>query len=197
MPDALIPRTALGGTTGALRSYGSARTVLIAELPLSGALDLRLDPRDGAALAAARECLGYELPKPNASAQAADLAVLWLGPDEWLVVTPDGSQAALAVRLRSALSNRHAAVTDVSDARATFDVSGPCSRDLLRKGCAVDLHPREFTTGHSVVTALGRVRVILRQTAELPAYRVWVDRSNADYLWSWLSDAALEFVAAQ
>ena len=98
-------------------------------------------------------------------------------------------------RLRAALAGSHAALTDVSDLYASFELAGPSSRDLLANGCALDLHPRVFQTGHCAPAALARVRVTLRQVNETPAYQVLVERSYAQYLWDCLADAAIECIS--
>lgn len=97
-------------------------------------------------------------------------------------------------RLRAALADHHAALTDVSDLRTSFEISGPRSRDVLAKGCAIDLYPRVFDIGGCAQTALARVRVTLLQLDGSPAYRLLVERSYAQYLWDWLTDAVVEFV---
>ena len=38
-----------------------------------------------------------------------------------------------------------------------------------------------------------RCHVLLHQTDDAPAYDLYVQRSFARYLWSWLEDAAAEF----
>jgi len=145
------------------------------------------------ALHKVQQCLGVGLLlNPNWIA-ANGVTVIWQAFDEWLLLTPDGTQDALLKRLREALAGHHAALTDVSDLRAGFEITGPRSRDLLAKGCAIDLHPRVFTTGDCAQTALARVRVTLRQLDDTPAYQVLVERSYAQFLWDWLTDAALEF----
>ncbi len=148
------------------------------------------------ALDKVQECLGITLPLAPSWVAANSVTVAWQAFDEWLLLTVDGAQVAWLERLRAALVDHHAALTDVSDLRAGFEIKGPRSRDLLAKGCAVDLHPRVFNTGDCAQTALARVRITLRQVDEAPTYHVLVERSYAQYLWDWLIDAAVEFVGA-
>jgi len=162
------------------------------ELPLFGALALRVDSRNSAAMDAAARVFGAALPDPNAWAAYETAQVLWQAYDEWLIVTPDGRQNALASSLRHALSDVHCAITDVSDLRAAFELRGERARDVLQKGCALDLHPRAFGANGCATTALARVRVTIRQT-DPATYELLVERSYAAYLWDWLTDAALEF----
>lgn len=196
MADHLRARSTLHDTGGeTLCAFGAATMVRLTEEPPAGAMVLRLDAGDDGALQRAREALGVDLPLlPNTWHGSGDSAVLWQACDEWLVLTADGRQTEMAARLTQALAGWHSAVTDVSDLHAGFGIEGPAGRDLLRKGCAVDLHPRVFSTGQLALTALARVRVVLWQTGDAPAYRLRVERSHARYLWDWLVDAGGEFI---
>lgn len=168
-------------------------SVQIREGPIYGCIDLRLDARNEAAANAVASALGAALPGPNAWVAAGGTLLLWQAFDEWLVLTADGRQSALEGSLRHALSGMRHAVTDVSDLRAVFELRGSHARDVLQKGCAVDLHPRAFASSSCVTTALGRVRVTLRQVEDTPAFEILVERSYAAYLRDWLNDAAAEY----
>lgn len=193
MPDTLLARTALGAADGELRSHGDADAVVLTELPAATMTDVRLNPADAEALRAAEAALAGRLPLiPGKSSRAADGVVLWLGPDQWLAVTTP----ARAASLTQALTGADASVVDVSDLRAAFELAGPHAADVLRKGCAIDLHPRAFAAGDCALTSLARVRVALRAADDRPAYAIFVERSYAPYLWDWLADAMLEFVGA-
>ena len=114
---------------------------------------------------------------------------VWLGPDEWLVTGPGEAPWDHEARLRAAVGG--ATVTDVSAQRITVRLGGSRARDVLAKGCALDLHPRVFTPGSSAQTVLGRAGVVLLAVAD--GYEVLVRSSFAGYLGDWLIDAALEF----
>jgi sarcosine oxidase subunit gamma len=140
--------------------------------------------------------------EPNTVAGPADLTkgprVLWLGPDEWLVVTAPGQGAAITDALRDARAAQIASVADISDARAVIGLSGPKARAVAMKGCTLDLHPRVFGPDQCAQTLLARAGVILHQTTfekanGAAAYDVYVLRSFAEYLWAWLEDAAQEY----
>jgi len=168
----------------------------MAELPWSSAnlalreagplrqVGLRLRPPFPAYLA------GIPLPlAPNRVAVAGGLRVLWLGPDEWLVVA-DGEAPDLLPRLEHAVAGRRAALTNLSSSRAIVDIAGPAARDLIAAGCGLDLHPRVFAAGYCAQTLVARVPVILDQVDEAPHYRLLVRRSHARWLVDWMIDAA-------
>lgn len=138
-----------------------------------------------------RSATGLGLPiKPNTVADSAQLSALWLAPNEWLLVTPPGAHAELPAALRQALGNLFAAVVDVSSGYTTIEIRGPETRDLLARGCAVDLHPRVFGPGQCAQTLLAKAQVTIVKVGSPPRFHVIVRRSMAEYLWRWLDDAA-------
>jgi sarcosine oxidase, subunit gamma len=162
-----------GSSSVSLNMAGAARQV-----------GLRLRPPFPAYLA------GIPLPlAPNRVAAASGLRVLWLGPDEWLVVA-EGEAPDLLPRLEHALAGRRAALNDLSSSRAIIDIVGPAARDLIAAGCGLDLHPRAFGPGHCAQTLFVRVPVILDQLDGAPHYRLLVRRSYARWLAQWMIDAA-------
>jgi sarcosine oxidase subunit gamma len=84
-------------------------------------------------------------------------------------------------------------VTDVSAQRTTLELSAPRARDVLAKGCSLDLHPRAFGPGRCAQTDLGRANVVLHQVDEGPTYELLVAGSLAAYLAAWLADAMEEY----
>jgi sarcosine oxidase subunit gamma len=176
-----------------LRRDGAASRVRFAELPFLSQVDLRVDPARAPAQRIA-ERLGVALPtRPGTVASAGERSVLWLGPDEWLVLGPDGDAAALVQLLQESLGGESGSVVDVSANRTVIEVTGAAARDLLEKGIAIDLDPRSFSTGHCAQTLLGRAQVVIWQVAETPSYRLLVRPSFAQYVADWLGDGALEY----
>ncbi|GAA4195395.1 hypothetical protein GCM10022252_41120 [Streptosporangium oxazolinicum] len=175
----------------------------IAELPFLTQVNVRVEPGSGTAADIAR-ALGVPLPAepdtfastggdvPPSGTAVSDTRVLWLGPDEWLVVGPPGD-TGLENRLRAAAGTGHAAVTDVSAQRTVLLVTGRKARDLLSHGCALDLHPRAFGPGRCAQTMLARAQVVLTRGEE-DEFHVLVRSSFADYLAAWLLDAAGEYL---
>ncbi|MGW2248768.1 sarcosine oxidase subunit gamma [Kitasatospora sp. NPDC001660] len=179
------PRVALAVTGG--------RGVRLREVPFLVQLDLRLDPA-GPAAAQVAEALGAPLPtRTGAAVRAGDLQLLWLGPDEWLVVGPDGSRPTTERVLRAALGDEPGSVVDVSANRTTLELSGPAARQVLEKGCSLDLHPRAFAPGRCAQTMVSKVNVVLHQLDAAPSYRLLVRGSFAQYLADWLLDAMEEY----
>jgi sarcosine oxidase subunit gamma len=190
-------RSPLAGAADRLAATtrSSGGTIRLAELPFLAQVNLRLDPK-GAAADAVGLVLGLSLPlEPNTVVRAGELTVLWLGPDEWLVVGPPDTQRDVEQRIRAAAGDEHVAVTDVSAQRTTLLVSGAHARELLAHGCPLDLHPRAFGPGRCAQTTLARAQVVLVARDEPGAgFWVLVRSSFAGYLTDWLLDAAAEYV---
>lgn len=155
-----------------------------------GFLNLRLDPRNEQAVNAAERVLGQALPPAANTFSGGDHRVYWLGPDEWLIETDAENAAALSGELAAALAGRHAAVNDVGGGQVALRLVGAAARAILAKGCALDLHPREFAPGQCARTGLAKTTVLLAAVDAVPSYTIIVGGSFADYLCRWLAKAA-------
>jgi len=170
--------------------------VLLAERAHRSQVNLRGEPAT-AFLDAVRAATGLALPTaPNTTTPAGDLKALWLGPNEWLIVGPDGRQSELVARLRQALAEQHAAVVDVSEARTVIRLAGPRVRELMAKATPLDLYPRAFKAGQCAQSSFAKAVMILDQVDDAPTYEVYVQNSFADYVWVWIEQAAAHYAIA-
>jgi sarcosine oxidase, subunit gamma len=169
------------------------RTVELSEEPFVAMVDLRVDP-DGPAASRASAILGVELPTtPSTYVSDDTLTAIWMGPDEWLITAGTRSAATLETELRAAVGEDGAAI-DVSAQRTTLRLSGPDAREVLAKGCSLDVHPTVFRKGTAAQTMLGLAAVVLIALDDAGSdYRILVRSSFARYLADWLIDAAEEF----
>lgn len=161
------------------------------EQPFLGYINLRGEHENAAFSSAVQEALGVSLPvEPNTFGEAQEITVCWLGPDEWLVITPPDKGGDIAMDLQDALQEHFATVTEVSGGYTTIRLGGERARELLAKGCTLDLHPRAFGAGRCAQTLLAKAPLLLRQIDDVPIFALTVRRSFADYLWHWLEDEA-------
>ena len=168
--------------------------VTLGESPMRGLLVLRGDAAAAEFRGAVAAVIGLEpVVEPLTTVRRRDVSMLWLGPDEWLVVTPDRRLERIERALRDALEGQHAALTDVSHSRAVLVLSGPDARAVLAKGCTLDLHPRVFGPGRCAQSRLAKCQALIHQTTDAPEYEIHVQRSFAQYAWTWLEDAGQEF----
>jgi sarcosine oxidase subunit gamma len=145
----------------------------------------------GEVVARVGQALGIALPvEPTTVATAGERSVLWLGPDEWLVVDTQSTPEEIEATVRAAFAPDWGSVVDVSANRSVIELSGPQARDLLARGCSLDLHPRSFAPGRCAQTLLASTAVILWQTDDTPTCKILVRASCAAHLTRWLADAA-------
>lgn len=175
--------------------------VTLSEVPFRGQINIRGDAENTTFAAAVKKATRLELPTdPNTtSGKPATTRILWLGPDEWMVVTkPGGGKRVFdALWKNLKVDGLHASVTDTSEARTTITISGDHARDVMAKLCSLDLHPSQFGPGQCAQTIVGKVGVMLTQTAETntggPTFELYALRSFSTYLWKRLEDAAMEY----
>lgn len=161
------------------------------ETPFLTMVSIRVDP-DSDGGRGIEDVLGTALPRTcGVVTRNGAHSVLWLGPDEWLVVSESGT-GSLAGELRAAATGSVSAVVDVSANRVLLELSGTTARDVLEKGCPIDLHPRVLADDTAVLTTLARVPVLLWKVDET-LFRVLPRSSFAPYIGRWLLDAMEEF----
>jgi sarcosine oxidase subunit gamma len=154
-----------------------------------GYVNLRGRVSDASFVQSVEKTLGQPLPiEPNTSSLGQH-RVLWLGPDEWAVIAPAVGAARLAKQLELASADGHVAVNDLSGGQVALELKGPRCRDLLAKGCTLDLHPSVFSVGDCAQSGLAKASVLIALTDETPTFLVMVRRSFSDYLCRWLAHA--------
>jgi sarcosine oxidase subunit gamma len=197
VPETVPPETA--GRRPALESGQlKPRGIRLGERQDLGKVDLRGDAHDRAFMAAVGRVLDLLLPTdPCTAAAKGQIGALWLGPDQWLLTCPGSEVAGLIGSLRAGLGGVHAAITDLTDGRVAMRVAGPSARAVLAKGTPLDLHPRAFPPGRCAGTLLAKASVLIHllddHSERGPSFDVYVGRSFAHYLWTWLEDAGREY----
>lgn len=148
--------------------------------------------RGAALIDAARSAFGVELPTLPRRAEGRDLAFIWSGPDQWLVLRQPAPSEGMEALLGTPFAGL-ASIVDQSHGRTLLRVSGPNARDALAKGVAVDLHPRAFKPGDAAATLVSHIAVHLWQIDDRPTYEFAVARSLAQSFWHWLEASAAEY----
>lgn len=192
----LKARTAFAGLAVPGR-YGAAIAgdppVIIAERPNMRVTQLSVFHGKREALAGiVRDIAGAELPEGPKRSAAGGLSLIGTAPTQWLAIAEDGQGRETLARLHEAVSGL-AAVVDQSDAKAMLRLSGPRIRDVLAKGCSLDLHARAFTPQDAATTQVALIPCQLWMRDEVPTFEVAVPLSYARSFWAWLTESAAEF----
>ena len=135
----------------------------------------------------AAQALPFAVPIEPNTWTGEEPEALWLGPDEWLLVTRRDA-ADVIEAIGGALGTATHAAVDVGANRAIVEVSGSARHDLLASRCALDLHPRALTAGSCAQTVLGRAPALVQHRGD--ATRVLVRPSFGRYVVDLLVDAA-------
>ncbi len=181
------------------RPVSTDATVWLREEPFRTQIVLRGNADKKPFRDSVESAVGCALPRePNSVTGPTDLndgtRILWLGPDEWLLVAPVGNEQQLMETLADTLTKFHAAAVDVSESRTVLSVGGPSASEALAKGCSLDLHPRSFATGQCAQSEIARAHAIYHKVGEDPVFELYIHRSYAEYVWMWLEDATGEYV---
>ena len=176
---------------------GSARadrsTVAVSVLPARDVINLRGDAGDKSFVEAVGQVLRQELPLEANTFTTAMSTTYWVGPDEWLIVSPGDERPTLPTLLDDALGNRHATMNMLSGGYVALRISGEDASNLLAKGCTLDFHPGVFRTGQCAQSGLAKASVLIAKADEAPVYDVLVRRSFAEYVAHWLRHAGAEY----
>ena len=145
---------------------------------------------EGALSALVRTRYGLDLPTTPRAVWGKAHVFVWAAPGQWLLI---GEQREGFAEL-----SRLAAVSDQSDARAALRLSGPNVRDMLAKGCMIDLHPAAFPSGAVAMTSIAHIGVHLWRADKSPRggdaiFDILVARSMAASFWSWAKASAAEY----
>jgi sarcosine oxidase subunit gamma len=151
-----------------------------------GHINLRGNPADKKFIAAAEKVIDQPLPVVPNTLTAGSHHVFWLGPDEWLIMTAADDIAELASRLNRATAGLHAAVNDISGGQVALSLKGHNTRELLAKGCTLDLHASVFSTGCCAQSGLAKANILLACVDDSQTFIIVVRRSFSDYLCRWL-----------
>lgn len=112
-----------------------------------GMITLRGDLASAAVAAAVEVLTGQSVPVAGKIAGDGALGVVWMSPDELLVLMPYAQVDEALNKIATALGGTHHLAVDVSDARAVFTVAGAQAHEVLARLCPVDLHRNSFGVG--------------------------------------------------
>jgi heterotetrameric sarcosine oxidase gamma subunit len=123
-----------------------------------------------------------------------DARGLCIGPGDWLVVSESLTAAELRERWADDPSTTQLAIVDVTYDFVVLELAGGAAREVLAKGCGLDLHPERLPPGQCTRTRLAKIAVLI-DCLEQSRFELYASRSYATYLRGWLEDAAVEFAS--
>ena len=186
----------LVGVDALLKKHQASATAAfrLTERPFLQIVNVRGDTRDAAFVQAVEQVLGCKPPEtPNTIARGNGYDMLWLGPDEWLVrsaMTHDATRTApLQAALGTAFAGVFASAVDIGSGYTVLEISGTRTREVLSRGCPLDLHPKLFGEGQCAQSHDFKASITLVPTGA-DSFDIVVRRSFADYFVKIMLDAA-------
>lgn len=155
-----------------------------------GMISFKADLAGSSAGFAVTKATGAALPEAGHGARSGEAAVLWMAPDELLVLCPHDAVNRVLGKITSTMGDAHFLAADVSGARVSFSLSGEIAmvREVLARLTPADMHPESFKAGQVRRTRLSQVAGAIWMTED--GAEVFVFRSVADYVHGLLSNAA-------
>ena len=185
-------RSALHGLAATMlpNPNGGEPGLVFYEMANLGKLNMRADKSAGKIVKSVTGCMFP--PSANKFTTAGERHVVWLGPDEFMIICEAGKDEELARSIHASFGIRHAAVTNITDALAAFHLKGAAVRQVLAKGCALDLHQNSFASGDAAQSLLSHAAVTIMAFAN-DEFIVICRTSFASYLHDWICDASIQY----
>ena len=157
--------------------------------------DLSCDVVELAAYAASaadarRRVAGIELPAFGQLSLNPQHLVLSVRPGRWLLLSAPAAAGSSAAGWAAACAGQ-AAVVDLSSGLSAFVLAGARLREMLSRGCRLDLAPGEFASGLAAATIMAQVAVVLAQLPQ--CLLILTPSSTARHLREWLVASSQPF----
>jgi len=147
------------------------------------------------AIAALGPAFGVALPRAACRAETVgERSALWLGPDEWLLIAPEGEAADLAAIMARALKGEAASIVEISDRQVAIAAIGQKAAEAINAFNPLDLDLTAFPVGRCTRTVFAKAEIVLWRTGA-DEFRIEVWRSFAPYVLGCLEEACREYAA--
>ena len=168
--------------------------VTIEEISLSGKINIRGKSSDKEFMKNIGSALNLVLPiEPNVRIFNNNISIMWLGPNEWLVITPENEKDGIISLLKSNLNPQKTAITDVSFNRTILRLEGEKVFTLLSKFLVANLEKILKTNFSVAQTVFVKIPVLFvrNNTDEEPAsLDLHLNRSHTKYVYELLVDGS-------
>ena len=117
-----------------------------------------------------------------------DTRILWSGPSNWLLVS---TKKDILSSIQKICDDKNFAVTDLSHSRAIIELKGSNSKEVLKKGCPINLN--EFKVNNCANSIFHGITITIDMISENPeTFRIFALRSFGESLYHSITDACLE-----
>ena len=159
----------------------------VSEAPATGMITLRGDLADAGVQKAVKSVMGAGVPATLAVTEADAGQILWMSPDELMIVCAYDQADQVVADLIAALGETHSMVVNVSDARAVFDLNGYATPEIIAKLAPIDMKAMQAGTVRR--TRFGQIPAAFWMTSNDSA-RIICFRSVGEYMFNQLRNSA-------
>jgi sarcosine oxidase subunit gamma len=159
----------------------------VSEAPATGMITLRGDLADAGVRKAVKSVMGAGVPATLAVTDADVGQILWMSPDELMIVCAYDQADQVVADLIAALGETHSMVVNVSDARAVFDLNGSATFEIIAKLAPIDM--KSMQAGTVRRTRFAQIPAAFWMTSNDSA-RIICFRSVAEYMFNQLRNSA-------
>jgi len=114
--------------------------------------------------------------------------ILWSAPSTWLVISRKENIIEI---INEKCNSDSFAITDISHSRAVIQIKGPGTKEVLKKGCPLNLH--EFEKNNCAGTVFHGITIVVDFIDNNPdTFNLLTLRSFGESFYHHITDAALE-----
>jgi sarcosine oxidase subunit gamma len=132
------------------------------------------------------------IPTPCRASRGGTRSMLWLGPDEYLLLAPQVEAPTVAGVVEDALQAEPHSLVDVSHRQTALELSGARAADIVNSGCPLDLDVGVFPVDMCTRTVFAKAEIVLWRTAP-DVFRLEVWRSFTDYVARFIGEVVREY----
>ena len=165
------------------------------ELAFVKKINIRGNPSDNNFMSSNEKILRAVLPiKPNTYTNNGKIKILWLGPNEWLIVDENPNENnELISKLENINDRKESSITDVSENRTVIRIAGKKLFTLLSKFLVLDLDQNLPNESSVAQTLFVKVPIILvrnysNEIGQIPEIDIFTNRSHSNYIYKLLID---------
>jgi sarcosine oxidase subunit gamma len=159
----------------------------VSEAAATGMITLRGDLADAGVQKAVKSVIRAGVPAALAVTDADAGQILWMSPDELMIVCAYDQADQVVADLIAALGDTHGMVVNVSDARAVFDLQGAATSEIIAKLAPIDM--KSMQAGTVRRTRFAQIPAAFWMTSNDSA-RIICFRSVAEYMFNQLRNSA-------
>tara|TARA_Y100001947_G_C10333089_1_gene301801 strand:- start:360 stop:944 length:585 start_codon:yes stop_codon:yes gene_type:complete len=132
---------------------------------------------------------GLRLPDPLKVKYNSSTRILWMGPDNWLVIS---DKKNIFDTFKNDFTDKDFAITDLSHSRTIIEIEGNLAREVIKKGSPLNIN--ELGEGDCSNSVFHAITITLDFISDNPqVIRVLALRSFGESLHHSMTDACLEF----